>query len=739
MNAILALCHFCEQHGPSIVMCTQPYRQNPCKGAAIGTEPQTTNSGTTTDSVSINRTSSHVGLYNFSGNGDVGPSDGAFGPVTFQSDTASTQVTTKMSPAASQQLNFPNISTCRACSFTVRDEPGFVSHDRTANTSYISTQWPKDPDLFNFVWTACQRSLSCEVCPGSEGASYFGDEVYGHVVNYNFHVKDSQARGFQSRFSFLVVCWDRVYLLNLWPFLVSNLSKMASRIMQAAERVYTTKVAAWNAVSTGTGPSQSNPRPVSTIPIGRLATPPPHPPPAFCGQAIAAAGSTTGKGISVTGVPVARHRRAGEADMRSLADLTKDDQIFCRMHAWFTWLLRAGSRRWTVLPSLTAPPDEDSLIEQEERLACVAGLTSTDHLGSGLTVVNLGTTCSKRSALPASAGQCQSDNIPLTGGSQLVTPLGNVGTSTMMIGNSLGLSDGSLESETEIALLVLTRLLSSLGVEAFKGLAQHVAIGNQLVVQPLKSNLHGCLVVAAVAKLLPKGCLKQIVCSSEYLPPFRCNLLSLTVDAAPMEPADRVLFLMVYPQPWDAPSGVTATVEDFVKSLQFRLFPTLPPVDSDLATLKTIVQQGGEIPPTSDASSPAVPSECGAFVNRVVQLLSLQPPLPTSTLDLALSSARQEWINRARLLYSFKRCQGPTLSSEETTRWAEVSAVIDCTEPENSNVVRFWQGALSQYSRQNTCHARRRPTTSATNSRKGSCCSSMVDLATAMTTASLMD
>lgn len=27
MNAIIALCHFCEQHGPSVIMCTQPYKQ----------------------------------------------------------------------------------------------------------------------------------------------------------------------------------------------------------------------------------------------------------------------------------------------------------------------------------------------------------------------------------------------------------------------------------------------------------------------------------------------------------------------------------------------------------------------------------------------------------------------------------------------------------------------------------------------------------------------------------------
>ena len=27
MNAIIALCHFCEVHGPRIVFCTQPFRQ----------------------------------------------------------------------------------------------------------------------------------------------------------------------------------------------------------------------------------------------------------------------------------------------------------------------------------------------------------------------------------------------------------------------------------------------------------------------------------------------------------------------------------------------------------------------------------------------------------------------------------------------------------------------------------------------------------------------------------------
>ena len=28
MNAIISFCHFCEQHGPSVVFCTQAYKNN---------------------------------------------------------------------------------------------------------------------------------------------------------------------------------------------------------------------------------------------------------------------------------------------------------------------------------------------------------------------------------------------------------------------------------------------------------------------------------------------------------------------------------------------------------------------------------------------------------------------------------------------------------------------------------------------------------------------------------------
>ncbi|CAL8103877.1 unnamed protein product [Calicophoron daubneyi] len=723
MDAIIVFCHFCEQHGPSVVMCTQPYRQSRSQANGIIADSQPEKS-------SISRASSHIGLFNVGNTECVTGAEVPSASFLLNADGSSVPLAPKNSPGTSQQLGITS-STCRACSFTTRDESGLVSHDHAANTAYISTQWPKDQELFEFVRNACQRSLSCEVCPGTEGAFYFGDEANGHVVSYNFHLKDSQARGFQSRYSFLVLSWDRVLLLSLWPLIVPNLAKMACRLRSAAARVYDQEISEPEptaAMVVGPGSASSVGRQVQSSFLVRGVTPPAPIPPAFTGQALAA-------GTAMTG-PI-RQRRQMDADMRSLGDLTKDEQIFYRLHAWFTWLLRASARRWSLLPSLTAPPDDDSLVEQEERQALMT--VGGEQPGPSVTAMGATSTTSGNppSLVPPFSGSTTSQNpIP-------IPPTGIIGTAQMAVGKSLGLTDGSGAEETTIALLVLARLLHGLGIEAFRFLAQHVVVGNQLVVLPLRERLLGCLVISGVAKLLPKGCLKQIVNNPEYLPPFRCNLLSLTPDARPpeasLEPGEGVLFLSVSGD--DPPSQPLLhfdadIAEPFINSLHFKLSNNFPLPDSTAPTDPACSTDTLTMP----SSNPTILTPVSGLVTRVVQLLSMQPPLPPSSLDLALSAARQEWINKSRLLYSFKRCQGPTLTDEETTRrWAGVLAAIDCNTPENSNVACFWQGALSQYSRQNPCHIHRRRTGSTTSSRRGSVGSSNVDLTTVLSATTLVD
>ncbi|OON17593.1 hypothetical protein X801_06568, partial [Opisthorchis viverrini] len=332
MNALVVFCHFCEQHGPSVVMCTQPYRQLPAR-------PNGSEHSSHSDYPAIRRATSHVVLYGTGGGGsgdNLLLSDAPSGPLVFAADAACPGLlNANTSPGTSQQPLLSMRGTCRACTFTTRDEPGLVSQDQAANISYSSTQLPKDPDLLHFVRTACQRSLSSEVSPSPEGAFYFGDEINGHVVSYNFGVKDSQARGFQGRFSILVLSWDRLYLLNLWPFL-----------------------------------------------------------------------------------------------------------IFYRIHAWFTWLLRAGARHWTALPSLTAVPDEDSLVEQEERQAL-----SADPLLITQPFINVSAAPGRGSS---SVGSGSSSGQLYPSGSTPIPPVGMVGNATMSVGKSLGITNGSAEEETAL-------------------------------------------------------------------------------------------------------------------------------------------------------------------------------------------------------------------------------------------------------------------------------------------------
>lgn len=51
---------------------------------------------------------------------------------------------------------------------------GFISEDVENNMIYITTRYPYLSRLYPIVRQACVRSLSCEFCPGREGAIFFG-------------------------------------------------------------------------------------------------------------------------------------------------------------------------------------------------------------------------------------------------------------------------------------------------------------------------------------------------------------------------------------------------------------------------------------------------------------------------------------------------------------------------------------------------------------------------------------
>uniref|UniRef100_A0A8D2D9F0 Folliculin n=1 Tax=Sciurus vulgaris TaxID=55149 RepID=A0A8D2D9F0_SCIVU len=205
MNAIVALCHFCELHGPRTLFCMEVL---------------------------------HAPLPQGAGNGDS-PGQGE----QAEEEEGGIQMSSRVrahSPAegASAESSSPGpkkLDMCEGCRSLAAGHPGYISHNKETSIKYVSHQHPNHPQLFSIVRQACVRSLSCEVCPGREGPIFFGDEQHGFVFS---HSLDSLARGFQRWYSIIAIMMDRIYLINSWPFLLGKIRGIIDELQGKALKVF---------------------------------------------------------------------------------------------------------------------------------------------------------------------------------------------------------------------------------------------------------------------------------------------------------------------------------------------------------------------------------------------------------------------------------------------------------------------------------------------------------------------
>uniref|UniRef100_A0A674MZW5 Folliculin n=1 Tax=Takifugu rubripes TaxID=31033 RepID=A0A674MZW5_TAKRU len=196
MNAMVALCHFCELHGPRTLFCTEAlHPPSPSPSTQMGaTIP---------------------------------------GDRDRDADRDGEGLTMRANSSATQRGEM-----CDGCRSLPASHPGFVSIDDETGIRFLSHQHPRQPQLFSVVRQACVRSLSCEVCPGREGPIFFGDEQHGFVFSHTFFIKDSLARGFQRWYSIVLVAMDRIYLINSWPFLLRHLKLTIQSLQSTALKVF---------------------------------------------------------------------------------------------------------------------------------------------------------------------------------------------------------------------------------------------------------------------------------------------------------------------------------------------------------------------------------------------------------------------------------------------------------------------------------------------------------------------
>lgn len=256
MNALVALCHFCELHGPRTLFCTEAlHPPSPDPSSQIGTPVPGDRDGDRDGEGLTMRANSSA-----TQRGEMCEVGGQ--AVDIKSPHP--EYIVNIQPLTSITFSFFYFCTTQGCRSLPASHPGFVSIDNETGIRFLSHQHPRQSQLFSVVRQACVRSLSCEVssdmitfltlclqilypqtlllfwpqvCPGREGPIFFGDEQHGFVFSHTFFIKDSLARGFQRWYSIVVVAMDRIYLINSWPFLLRHLKLTIQSLQNTALKV----------------------------------------------------------------------------------------------------------------------------------------------------------------------------------------------------------------------------------------------------------------------------------------------------------------------------------------------------------------------------------------------------------------------------------------------------------------------------------------------------------------------
>ncbi|KAK7868145.1 hypothetical protein R5R35_003021 [Gryllus longicercus] len=407
MNALVALCHFCELHGPSVLFTTQAFHDN--------AELQVENDGVFPGSKKELKK--------------------CYGNV----DNLKTRI------------KFPRLNSCEACQSLTADQLGFISNDHEGRISYLSTQEATEHDVSELLRQACFRSLSCEVSPGKEGPLYFGDDIRGHVLSYTFFLKDAQARGFHRWFSVVILMRDKLFLLNSWPFLVDNLNLIISGLQTKASKLYEMEQAQCPQRAFRLSPESS------------------------------------------------AYKQLSNKPSRSLTELSSDENIFAKLHWWFTWLLRAGAERLVEKVS-EGLPGQATTIEWDKFHYEVADMEE------GFTLVS------------AKERHC---------------PVQELEASGEVLSHKPAISN-------------VRQLREILGRQQFIILAFCFMTGHQIVVrgqpQELVSSIIRCLKV-----LVPRSCYRAVLQSEEYMDTSHCNILGLNPWAAAPQPSSAIARLDILP------------------------------------------------------------------------------------------------------------------------------------------------------------------------------------------------
>ena len=103
--------------------------------------------------------------------------------------------------------------------------------------TWVSSQAPLAPKLVSMVRHAVLRAISCEVIPAKEGPVLFSS-ASSSVLSHAFSLRDSRARGSRRQYAILLLSKERHPLVQHWAVLQARVQDIITSLQKKAEGKY---------------------------------------------------------------------------------------------------------------------------------------------------------------------------------------------------------------------------------------------------------------------------------------------------------------------------------------------------------------------------------------------------------------------------------------------------------------------------------------------------------------------
>lgn len=236
MTFIVSLAHFCEVHGPSMIMCTQVVNNE--KNLANYYSPQLPESQfcqscifqlpkvgykgselSKQESNSTNKTTSTVTT-----DDQITPLDSTTSNNSDQNEDASKTLTLEDQISTLMNSSKDNIREKKCMTLKSRSRKNSLTH-------FISTQYPSNTEIYSSLRQTIVRIFTAETNADLSKPIYFGNSKHGYSLALIFSLIDRTARGSERKYAIIVTSDIESSMFKNYTFILTNLKEMVKSII----------------------------------------------------------------------------------------------------------------------------------------------------------------------------------------------------------------------------------------------------------------------------------------------------------------------------------------------------------------------------------------------------------------------------------------------------------------------------------------------------------------------------